>query len=193
MQQQIDLLGELNNLGENIPGLDKNTVLNEMAKHNKQIKDCENMLEEERIENIERGMGPEEADKIKKTQSQKILDEYIKNMDSFVTDKINKMKTEFKIFKDGVTSIPSDISLIIANIIMPATITAPPGAPNPVYSLNIAMQSKNTINSILNIIINSFITIIGLANDIMFTLPSPILTLGSGLKNLSALINTIPV
>ena len=151
------------------------------------------MLEEERIENIERGMEPEEADKIKKTQSQKILDEYIKNMDSFVTDKINKMKTEFKIFKDGVTSIPSDVSLIIANIIMPATITAPPGAPNPVYSLNIAMQSKNTINSILNIIINSFITIIGLANDIMFTLPSPILTLGSGLKNLSALINTIPI
>ena len=193
IQDQISLIAQLSALGESIPGLDITPIIENIANKNKEIKQYILMCEEEAKENQERGMTKEQAQKEADKKKKEVIDTYKKNIESFVQEQIDIIKSQYKIIKDGVKAIPDDVKATIANILLPPAISAPPSAPNPIYALNLAAETKNSLTSLLNTIVSAMLILLKAATAIQFEVPAVVLTIGETIKTLDSLLASIPV
>jgi hypothetical protein len=194
LEKQITLLAELSNMGESIPGLDLTPIIENIVNKSEDIQNQTNIIGEKYDTLEERG----EIDKDKKKEAIKkevndLIDAYKKQLKQMVEDQITEIRTEWKSIKASLKAIPEDVNKTIQNILLPPAITAPPGAPNPVYALNVAAQTKSLLIGLLNLIATSLVKVIKAANIILFELPEPVLAVGATIKVLDTLLNTIPV
>lgn len=125
-------------------------------------------------------------------QVKKARDAYIKEKRKQLTATINEIKTEYKNFKIGIALVKAQVASIIANVLMPATITVPPGVPNPLHSVNEISQKKGLLNKIIIDLNISCVKMLTSANEIPVELPQSILTIMSSLGDLKKLLDTIP-
>jgi len=214
LDPQIQLLSKLGNLGKSIPGLNIDPIIENLAKKSEEIKtitesiDSEEEEENERTrrsekktktpeekeaQKAEREKKREEAKKKAKDQKKKIIDTYKKNIRKTVQEEIDVIKQNYKVFKDAIDSIPPDVTALITNIALPPAITAPPGAPNPIYAINLAKQGKNTLGRTLNSSIVAFSQVLKAANAIKFEIPKFILDLFDKIAFVNSLISGIPI
>ena len=94
---------------------------------------------------------------------------------------------------DGLKRIPEDVKTAIQNIALPPAISVPPGAPNPIYALNIAKQTKAALVGTLGIIVFAFTEVLKAATKILFVLPDSLLSTFEQIKTAFTIIKSIPV
>lgn len=214
LEPQIQLLSKLGNLGQSIPGLNIDPIIENLAKKSEELKtvtesiDAEEEEENERARRsekkkktpeekeaaeAERKKKREEAKKKAEEQKKKIIDTYKKNIRKTVQEEIDIIKQNYKVFKDAIESIPPDITALITNIALPPSITVPPGVFNPVYAYNLAKQGKNTLGRTLNSSIVAFSQVLKAANAIKFQLPKSILDLFDKIALINSLLSGIPI
>jgi hypothetical protein len=193
IKRQKDLIEKSSDLGENIPGLNVDKIVENLAKNSTEVKNQVKIIEEEVDENIERGMDENEAKEEAKKKIKDTIKQYKDSIRDAVIEQIAIIKQQFKIFKEGLQRIPADVKAAITNIALPPSISAPPGAPNPIYALNLVKTTKNALVATLAIMIVAFTAILIAANKISFVLPNSILSLFEKIKISSTTINTIPV
>lgn len=192
LEKQIALIAALGDLGESIPGLDPTPIIKNMADKSEEIKNYIIVIEKQEEDLEAQGMTKAEAKAEIKKQIKELIEAYKKQIETMVKDKINEIKTEYKKVKDAVTAIPEDISAAIAAIALPPAIGVPPVAPNPLYALIIAKQAKHSLQSILNIVISSLVTLLKAATAILFEVPDVVLGIGATITVLAKVLNTIP-
>jgi hypothetical protein len=191
-QEQANLLLKLDKLGTSIPGLNLETVLTNLVEKNEALKSQVEIFNKSKEENIERGMTEKEAEaKVKEAKSKAISDAK-KQMEEMVKEEITKMKQAYKIAKESLESIPTEVQSAIAAIAIPPAISAPPSLPNPIYSLNIALQTKKNLMKTLNIVISSLTQVIMIANRLKFELPVAVTVLVSTLATVTGILSKIP-
>jgi flagellar biosynthesis GTPase FlhF len=229
LQPQIELLSKLGSLGESIPGLDVEPIVENLVKKSEEIKTATESIEEEEEEEneretrserrkerkaererkkagrkekteeekeaqkAEREKKKEEFKKKAEEQIKKIVGNYKSQMNVIVSENIIGITQSYKVFKDSIESIPPDVNALIANILLPPAITAPPGGPNPVYALNLTIQGKNTLSRTLNSAIVAFTQVLKLSTAIKFEIPKSILDLFDKISTVNNLINKIPL
>lgn len=193
IERQKKLIDESGSLGLTIPGLSIDPIVNNMVSKSEELKIYKQSIDEEIKDNTDRGMSRSEAEKEAQEKFKQITETYKKNIREVVKDEIITIKQQYKVFKEGLESIPEDVKAAIANIALPPSISAPPGAPNPIYALNLAKTTKNSIAGTLSIIIVAFTVILRAANKILFTLPESIISLFEKIKIAAGIINSIPV
>jgi seryl-tRNA synthetase len=192
MEEQVKLLLKLDKLGTDIPGLNPNKVLNNLIEKNDALKSQVEIFNTAKEENIERGMSADEAEARVKEARDKAIADAKKQMEPMVKEEITKMKQQYKIAKESLDSIPAEVQSTIATIVIPPAISVPPSAPNPIYSLGIALQTKKNLMKTLNIVISALTQIILIANKLKFELPTPVTTLVATLISVAGLLSTIP-
>jgi hypothetical protein len=190
LQKQKELIEELSNLGENIPGLDIDSIIENIAKESDEIKSQIQMIEDESLENIERGMDENQAKEEEKQKREEIIEKYKSGIREPVLEQITIIKQEFKVFRQGLSQIPADVTATIANIALPPSI---PGGPNPIYAINLASTTKRALIATLSVMIVAFTAMLIASNKIFFVLPNEILSLFEKISAFSTLLNTIPV
>ena len=212
LQPQIELLSKLGSLGESIPGLKVEPIVENLVKKSEEIKTATESIDEEEEEENERetrserrkerkaererkkaGKKKEEFKKKAEEQIKKIVGNYKSQMNVIVSENIIGITQSYKVFKDSIESIPPDVNALIANILLPPAITAPPGAPNPLYAFNLTIQGKNTLSRTLNSAIVAFTEVLKLSTAIKFEIPKPILDLFDKISVVNNLINKIPL
>jgi SMC interacting uncharacterized protein involved in chromosome segregation len=193
IEKQIELITNSSSLGLDIPGLSIDPIIKNIVDKSEEIKNYKSSIEEEIKDLEERGMNIDDAKKEADTKMKEAIELYIKNIKDVVNEQITIIKTHYKNFNDGLERIPDDVKSIITNIALPPAITVPPGAANPIYSINLAKTAKNALTGTLSLMIISFTEVIRAANKILFVLPEPILSLFEKIKLLSDLISTIPI
>jgi hypothetical protein len=211
LKAQTEILSKLGNLGESIPGLSPGPIIDKLAKESEEIKTITDSIDTEVEEEIERAKRSEDKtkseeerkaerdQKIKESrkkadaQKKKIIDSFKKNIKGIVEEKITVIKQNYKVFKDSIDSIPPDVTALISNIALPPAITAPPGAPNPLYAINLAKQGKNTLGRTLNAAIVAFTEVLKAANAIKFEIPQFILSLFEKISIVNNVISSIPI
>lgn len=193
LENQTQIIDKIGGLGESIPGLNSNSIIQNLLKNSKELSTYYDSIPQDVEENVQRGMSREEAQKKSDEDIKNVTESYKKGIEKGIKDKITSMKQNYKIFKDSVDSIPEDITALISNIALPATVTAPPGAPNPIYALNLAKQGKNTLGRTLNTAISAFTQLLKDANSIGFEMPTSILNLFEKISTINTLISSIPV
>jgi hypothetical protein len=193
LQRQKQLIEELSNLGENIPGLDVDIIIENIAKNSDEIKSQVQMIEEEVDENIERGMDENQAKEEGKQKIKDIIKKYKESIRDAIIEQITIIKLQFKVFKEGLAQIPADVKATIANLALPPAITVPPGGPNPIYAVNLASTTKRALIATLSVMIIAFTAMLIASNKIFFVLPNTILSLFEKISTFSKLLNTIPV
>jgi seryl-tRNA synthetase len=193
LEKQKQLVTSSGALGLSIPGLSLEPIIKNIMDKSAELKAQKEMIQEEIKENEERGMKKEDAKKEGEKKLNELIEKYKKSIKEAVEEQITLIKQHYKNFKEGVENIPDDVKAVIANIILPPAISAPPAAPNPVYAVNLAKTAKNSIAGTLSVIIISFTEILKAANKILFVLPESILSLFEKIKTFSQLISTIPI
>lgn len=192
-KKQKELFNKTGDLGDKIPGLDKDTIIEELAKKEPTIKASIEKIQQAANEDVELGMSEEEATEKAKEEIKKMIDGYKKNIEDFVNTRIIEINQQYTVFKKSVESIPDDVKGVITNIALPATVTAPPGAPNPVYALNLAKSTKNSIAITLSAAIAAFAVVLKLCTELKFKLPDSILSIFDKISGFSKLLESIPV
>lgn len=111
-----------------------------------------------------------------------------------IKSKINEVKITSKAIVDAVAEMPQEISVMIANNLVPPTLPIPtaPGVPNPVSTLLKGKEKVSSLKTILNAISTWFVALIGAANKISYILPAALLAMSSQIVKLKDLIGTIP-
>ena len=229
LESQIQLLSKLGNLGESVPGLNIDPIIENLAKKSEELKTVTESIDSEEEEENERETRSEKKKerkaekerkkegKAEKTEQEKeaqkaerekkraetkkkaeekkkkIIEDYKKNIRKKVQEEIDIIKQNYKVFKDAIDSIPPDVSALVTNIALPPAITAPPGAPNPIYAINLAKQGKNTLGRTLNSSIVAFSQVLKAANAIKFEIPKPILDLFDKIAFINGLLSRIPL
>lgn len=193
LEQQIDIIKKAGNLGESLPGLDSDSVIDNILENSKELKANSEIIEAEKKDNIDRGMTEENATKEAEKQLADSVEKIRSSMKAFIEEEIAYIKINYKIFKDGLDSIPSDVQLTTANILLPPAIAVPAATPNPIYAINLAKTTKNAISGVLNKITLAFLEIIKSSTRISYELPSSLLTLYNQLKVLENTISEIPL
>jgi hypothetical protein len=194
LEKQTALIIELGTMGEKIPGLDPEPIIQNIIDKSEAIKDKITLIQAKYDQYKARDkMTKDEAKQKAKEEIKKIINDYKEALIAMVNEKIAQIKAEWKRIKEALLAIPEDIKSAIQNILTPPAITVPPAAPNPIYALEVAAQTKRILLGILNTIAPSMITLIGAATLILFELPEPVLAVGATIKALDTLINTIPV
>jgi hypothetical protein len=192
LKRQKELIELSIDLGENIPGLNVDKIVENLAKNSEEIKAQDKIIQEEVDENIERGMDKNEAEKEGKKKLKEAIQKFKDSIREVVIEQIAIIKQQFKIFKEGLQRIPADVKAAIANIALPPAISAPPAAPNPIYALNLVKTTKNALAGTLAIMIAAFTTVLIASTKISFVLPKPVLSLYEKIKITAQTINTIP-
>ena len=192
-EKQKEMFNQTGELGDKIPGLDKDKVIEELAKNEPTIKQSIGKIEQGANEDVELGMSEEEATKKAKGEIKKMINGYKKNIEDFVNTRIIEINQQYTVFKKSVESIPDDVKGVIANLTQPATVTAPPGAPNPLYAVNLAKSTKNAISITLSAAIAAFAVVLKLCTELKFKLPDSILSIFDKISGFSKLLNSIPV
>jgi hypothetical protein len=148
------------------------------------------MIDAAKAEKVERGMSKEEADKAAEEAKKKAIEDIKKSLKPQVEEDIIKIKQEYKIAKEALASIPTEVSATVATAALPAAL--PPAVPNPIYTLGIALQTKKSLLKTLNIVITSLTTVMMLANKLKFELPAAILKLVETLSIVTNGLSLIP-
>lgn len=193
LEKQIAVMEKLGSMGESIPGLEVDKIVQNIIDKNEALAEQKAQLEKEREALIASGKTAEEADSEIVKLVKAIVDPYVKQVETMVKDKVNEIKLEYKKIKEGLASIPEDIQAAVANILLPPAIAAPPAAPNPVYALNLAKQSKNALTTTLNVITAALLALLKAATAILFEVPDSILAIVDIIVTISNAIKTIPV
>lgn len=192
IEDQTKAISELGKLGENIPGLSVDPVLNNLVEKNDALKSQFENLNKVKEENIERGMTEEEAAAQIEEAKKKAIEEAKKNLKPMVEEEIIKMKQEYKTAKEALESIPTEVQTTMALVAVPTAITVPPSSANPAYTLGIALQTKKSLLKTLNTVLSALTTIMMLANKLKFELPAPILKLVETLSIVTQGLSLIP-
>jgi VIT1/CCC1 family predicted Fe2+/Mn2+ transporter len=192
IQSQLATGLKLGDLGESIPGLNADVVVENLVKKDEGMANYIKLIEEERKENIERGMTEEEANAQAEKDKKEAVETMKKNIKPAVEEDITKMKQEYKIAKEAIDSIPTEAQTVVALAAIPPSISTPPGTANPAYTLGIATQTKKTLLKSLSIATSALTTLILIASKIKFELPSVITGLVTALSAVSAAISIIP-
>lgn len=192
LEDQSKAVGKLGELGLSIPGLNVDSVIENLIKKDENLGKYLKMISDARKEKIARGMSKEDADKEAEDEKKKVLDKVKENLKPMVEEEIIKMKQEYKTAKEALDSIPGEAQAAIAAAALPPAVTAPPGAPNPAYTLAMALQTKKNILKILNIVLSSLTTVMMIANKLKFELPASILKLVEALNIATTALSIIP-
>lgn len=190
--RQKELINDSGDLGEQIPGLNVNSVVENLAKKSAEVKTQIEIIEVEINENVERGMPREQAKEEAKEKRKELIEKYKESISEIVPEQIAIIKQQFKVVKEGLKRIPDDVKAAIANIALPPAVSAPPSAPNPVYAFNLVKTTKNALLGTLAVMIVAFTSMLLAANKISFVFPTSILSLFESIKTMSGLINGIP-
>lgn len=190
LEDQAKAVTKLGSLGTDIPGLNADKVIENLIKRDQNLGRYLKMIDEAKAQKIERGMSEEEADKESEEAKKKLLDELKKGLKPSVEEDIIKMKQEYKIAKEALDSIPTEVQATVVNAALPAAL--PPAVPNPAYTLGVALQTKKNLLKTLNIVLSSLTTVITLANKLKFELPPVVLTLVSTLTIVTTGLSLIP-
>ena len=193
LNAQIEILNKMGDLGESVPGLDVNSIIKKLTAESEELSIVNQSIDEEEKEDVERGLSKEEARKKAETQKKRLQESYQKNIKKTVNEQITSIRQNYKVFKDSIESIPPDVTALITNIALPATVTVPPGAPNPIYALNLTKQAKNTLGRTLNSAIVAFTEVLKASNSIKFEIPTFILDLFEKIAEVNKLISSIPI
>lgn len=194
LEKQAALIIELGTMGEGIPGLDPTPIIENIIAKSEAIGDKITLIQAKYDQyRARKKMTDEDAKKSMKEEIKKIIDNYKEILKKQVDEAIAQIRAEWKKIKDALLAIPEDVKSAIQNILTPPAITVPPAAPNPIYALEVAAQTKRQLLGILNTIAPAMITLIGAATLILFELPESVLIVGATIKALDLVINTIPV
>jgi hypothetical protein len=192
IEDQLKLISKLDKLGTNIPGLNVDSVLNNLIEKNDALKSQVEIFNKSKEENIERGMTKEEAEAKVKEAKSKAIEDAKAQMKPMVTEEITKMKQEYKIAKDALDSIPSEVASVMAGTIIPPAISAPPSIANPLYTLNVALQTKKNLMKTLNIVLSALTNVLLIANKLKFELPTAVTVLVGTLSTVTGVLSKIP-
>lgn len=188
------LMDKLGSLGESLPGLDLDKIIENMAKKAEAIKAQIDSIKEEvdELRNRDR-ITADEAKKMVKDKMKAIVDKFKENIKRMVQDAIIEIKAAWKEIKAQIEQIPKDVQNAITTILTPPAIGVPPVAPNPIYALQLAAQTKSLLVAILNALASSMVKLIKAASMILFEVPQPVIAVGATIKVLDTILNTIPV
>ena len=193
LEKQKELIESAGDLGLAIPGLAIIAIIEKIVEKSQEVKVQVEIIEKEREALEAQGFDKEQAKADAKEKKKAMIDKFKENIKEFVTEQIALIKQQYKIFMDGLKRIPEDVKAAIANIALPPGITVPPGAPNPIYALNLAKQTKAALVGTLGIIVLAFTEILKAATKISFVLPDAILSVFEQIKTAFTIINSIPV
>lgn len=190
LEDQTKLITKLGSLGIDIPKLNVDNVINNIIKKDETLSKYLVLIDSAIDEKIERGMTKEEANKAAGDAKKKIIEDVKKSLRPSVKEDIIRMKQEYKIAKEALESIPTEVSETVVTAALPAAL--PPAVPNLIYTLGIALQTKKSLLKTLNIVLSSLTTVMMLANKLKFELPSPILKLVETLSIVTNGLSLIP-
>jgi hypothetical protein len=194
LEKQMALMMSLSNMGEGIPGLDPTAIINNIIEKSEDIAKKIDLIQK-KYDEFERRkrLTKEEVKEAVKKEVAALIDKYVIPLEKMVNDAITEIKSEWKAIKKSLAAIPDNVSKAIANILTPPAIGVPPVAPNPLYALNIASETKDMLQGLLNAIATSLVKIIKASNLILFELPDVVIQVGETIKILDTVISTIPV
>lgn len=192
IEDQNKAISKLGKLGEDIPGLNVNTVLDNLVQKNEALKSQFENLNKVKEENLERGMTEDEAAAKVEEDKKKMVEDAKKNLKPMVEEEIIKMKQEYKTAKEALASIPTEAQAAMALVVLPTAISVPPSTANPAYTLGMALQTKKSLLKTLNIVLSSLTTLMMLANKLKFELPASILKLVETLSTVTKGLSIIP-
>jgi hypothetical protein len=183
---------ELGKLGRDIPGLNADSVIENLIKKDENLGKYFEMMDAAKEEKIYRGMSEEEAEAAVAADKEKMVEDLKKSIKPSVEEDIIKMKQEYKIAKEALDSIPDEVKSVMAGTIIPPAISAPPSAANPLYTLNVALQAKKNMLKTLNIVLSSLTAVMLLANKLKFELPKAVTALVATLATVTGVLSKIP-
>lgn len=190
LKEQESAIKKLGSLGLEIPGLNADSVIENIIKKDENLGKYLAMIDAAKEEKVERGMTQEQADKEAEEVKEETLKKAKENLKPQVEEDIIKMKQEYKTAKEAIDSIPTEVQAVVATAALPAAL--PPAVPNPVYTLGIALQTKKSLLKTLNIVLSSLTTVITLANKLKFELPQAVTALVSALTVATNALSAIP-
>ena len=190
LEEQASAIEKLGSLGTDIPGLNADSVIENIIKKDESLGKYLTMIDAAKEEKIERGMTQEQADKEAEEIKKETLKKAKENLKPQVEEDIIKMKQEYKNAKEAIDSIPTEVQAVVATAALPAAL--PPAVPNPVYTLGIALQTKKNLLKTLNVVLSSLTTVITLANKLKFELPQAVTALVSALTVATNALSAIP-
>jgi hypothetical protein len=192
LEDQAKAITKLGSLGTDIPGLNADSVIENLIKKDENLGKYLTMIDNAKAEKVYRGMSEEEADRSTEEAKKKVLEEIKKNLKPAVEEDIIKMKQEYKTASEALDSIPTETQAAVTTAAIPPAVSVPPSAPNPAYTLAMALQTKKNLLKTLNIVLSSLTTVITLANKLKFELPPVVLTLVSTLTIVTTGLSLIP-
>ena len=192
VESQQLTIEQAGSLGLPIPGLSPEPIIANLAEKSKEVKTHIDIIRQEQKDNEDSGMSKEEAKKDADKKVKDIIKKFKDSIKAMVMEQISIIKQQFKIVQDGITRIPIDVQAAIANIALPPSVSVPPGAPNPLYALNLALQTKNSLKGILGVMVSAFTTLLIAANMIMFILPPPVMALYGAIQTAAGIVGSIP-
>jgi len=191
IKEQINLFLETS--GPKVPGLDKDAILVILASKEPALKKQFDDIQKGINEDIEAGMSEEDAKEKAKEDQIMIIEKYKESMDGYVDERIAEINKQYDVFLKSAKAIPETVAIAIANIALPSTISVPPAAPNPIYSIGVAKQIKASLGIILSSAVISFGIIVKLSSELKFKLPEQVLKVFDTLKTFNGLLKSIPV
>jgi hypothetical protein len=191
IKEQINLFLETS--GPKVPGLDKDAILVSLASKEPALKKQFDDIQKGINEDIEAGMSEEDAKEKAKEDQIMIIEKYKESMDGYVDERIAEINKQYDVFLKSAKAIPETVAIAIANIALPSTISVPPAAPNPIYSIGVAKQIKASLGIILSSAVISFGIIVKLSSELKFKLPEQVLKVFDTLKTFNGLLKSIPV
>lgn len=193
LQDQIDLLPKLGQKGATLPGLELDSILDNLAKKQEQVKASVDGIEAEKEENIERGQDPEDAKEEAEAKKKEVIDKFKENMRYTVDEKISVIKQNLKVVMENTKSVIQDVKSVIKSFAIPAAVTVPPSVTNPAYALELAKIAKNSITRAVSTAITAFAILLKASIEILFELPSSVLDLFKSIDAANAILSAIPV
>jgi hypothetical protein len=192
LADQAAAVSKLGEMGLEIPKLNPEAVIENLVKKDENLGKYLEMIDAAKEEKIERGMSEEEAIQAAEDAKKEVVDKVKEDLKPMVEENIIKMKQEYKTAKEALDSIPVEAQATIALVAIPPAISAPPSAPNPAYTLGIALQTKKSLLKILNTIVSSLTTVMTIANKLKFELPEAIVKLVQMIGVVTNALSIIP-
>lgn len=205
LQKQKDLIAQIgNSSGVNIPGLNVDAVIENLARLNSDLQQtyeyydslAESEADKEEREAEAAGIVESEEDKrarrdAKKQEAKKKREEtfsrYKSSLGDFVQEQISIIENSVASIEEGTKALPVKIGEAISTAALPAAL--PPGLPNPAYNLLIFSQQVKAIKVVLDDLFSRYLSLLIAADKIKFALPTKVIQL---LEVLTQIQNTIP-
>jgi hypothetical protein len=176
MSAQLDkmksLLAQLGDTsGLTIPGLDTDSIIENLASKNTQL---QNLINETKDP----------------AQKKAIKDRYVSEIKPYIQEQITIIKMTYKDVKEGAINVIDSVAVIIAAALVPPAL---PAGPNPAYVILDGKQKLAILSNSLAALLNSYRQMLQAAINIEFELPDAVLDLGKTLAKAQGALNTIPV